>query len=368
MAKQQMIEKLTKKQEEQMPVYRDKWIKIGLNCEKTDWKRANKAVEKAYAAAELEAPPMEMRWLVDSPYAGAILASVLEQREELLKNTAKQPKLILPDDLHQVWEHNISRIDGLLKLPKGFWNNTNFDKIKEGMRDKETAMVYGSHDAGWLSYYDYFLQVCGLECCRKLEGLMELALYCGWWAPYKEAVILQERHCNLYRNPNNQLHKDLKMAVEYPDGWGVWALNGVRCPRWLVETPGENLDVQKVITIENVEQRKEGVRKIGVERIVHKLGATTLQKDGAYQLLEFDVGLPTKVRALRMENPSVPEVYHIEFVDVSCSTVQEALNFRNSLTPEMIDDEEGSPWYQQGDVIIRPKGATKFKSRPDILT
>ena len=69
-----------------------------------------------------------------------------------------------------------------------------------------------------------------------------------------------------------------------------------------------------------------------------------------------------------MENASIPELYHVEGVPQSCRTVRDALNVRNSLTEEQIDDENGIDWYQQGDVILRPKGAKKFKRLPKKLT
>jgi hypothetical protein len=49
-------------------------------------------------------------------------------------------------------------------------------------------------------------------------------------------------------------------------------------------------------------------------------------------------------------------------------TVREALNWRNGLTETQIDDKSGADWYQQGDVILRPRGAIKFKSLPLVLT
>ncbi|WP_213083536.1 hypothetical protein, partial [Escherichia coli] len=62
-------------------------------------------------------------------------------------------------------------------------------------------------------------------------------------------------------------------------------------------------------------------------------------------------------------NPSVG-VWHVEGVHPRCATVQGALNWRNGLTPEQIDEVNGAEWLQQGDVILKPKGAVKFKSQP----
>ena len=71
-----------------------------------------------------------------------------------------------------------------------------------------------------------------------------------------------------------------------------------------------------------------------------------------------------------MSNPSLPEVWHVEGVPPDTKTVAEALNYRNGLSPDQIDDENGIEWYQQGDVTMRPKAekGAKFRSRPTIIT
>ena len=68
-----------------------------------------------------------------------------------------------------------------------------------------------------------------------------------------------------------------------------------------------------------------------------------------------------------MLNPSIG-VWHVEGVHPSCDTVRKALNFRVGLTEDQIDDINGADWYEQGDVILKPKGVAKFKSSPTILT
>ncbi len=44
------------------------------------------------------------------------------------------------------------------------------------------------------------------------------------------------------------------------------------------------------------------------------------------------------------------------------------LNFRNGLRPDQIDPVNGADFYQQGDVLLFPRGAKTFKPRPSILT
>lgn len=75
------IEKLTPEQEAQLPVYREKWIAIGLSTEPADRERAEAGVLKAYQAADLE-PPEHLLWF-DSPMQGCIAAAILFKQSEL---------------------------------------------------------------------------------------------------------------------------------------------------------------------------------------------------------------------------------------------------------------------------------------------
>ena len=174
-----------------------------------------------------------------------------------------------------------------------------------------------------MSFYDYCLNELKLKCCSELVPLMELAQHCGWWAPYKGYVILQDRPCAIHRNEENRLHNESGMAVEYRDGWGVHALNGVRVPDWLVETKSGDLDPHKLTNIDNAQVRAEFVRKVGIDRCWYKL-AQVVDKSGDYEL-----GLIEKKPYLKMLNPSVPELWHVEGVHPSCDSVLSALRWRN---------------------------------------
>jgi hypothetical protein len=101
----------------------------------------------------------------------------------------------------------------------------------------------------------------------------------------------------------------------------------VRCPEWLINTPAEKLQAEDFAKIENVEIRREFVRKIGIERLIQKLGAKVIDKQGTYELLEMDLNLSAPARALKMKNPSI-DVWHVEFVPPEIDSVQKAINWR----------------------------------------
>jgi hypothetical protein len=244
------------------------------------------------------------------------------------------------------------------------------EEFARGCQQQFSDQANGNHDTSWSCYYDFLLNVCKVEQVAPLKGLLDLATVCGWWTPLRWVAILQHRPAELHCDAEGRLHRDGGMVVRFRDGFGFWILHGVPVPKEIAETPGEKLDVKLVLETQNVDVRREILRKIGMERYIHKIGATTLDSDSqhGYELIEFAITTERKARALKMLNPSVPEVWHVECVPPTCNTVQDALNFRNGMTPDQIDDVNGADWLQQGDTILKPRGATKFKSRPSQLT
>jgi hypothetical protein len=97
----------------------------------------------------------------------------------------------------------------------------------------------------------------------------------------------------------------------------------------LAETRAVEIDCNEFPKIQNVEVRREFIRKVGAERLLHKLGSKLLDKRGDYELHLLDLGGTTgKWPYLKMLNPSIG-TWHVEAVGKECNTVTKALNFRN---------------------------------------
>lgn len=336
------VVQLTPEQEAKLPSYMEKWLKIGEMCDPCDFERARDAATRACIAAGFTPPPQDRFYVQKGPISAAYCTYLLDK---------------CPDQ------------DPMQQMP----DKDSLDQsIRDCMLEHTRHMTYGSQDAPWLSFYDFVIQELDLEVCKPLQSLLDLAQSCGWWASYDVAVILQDRHEALHLNARGDLHKDGDMAVYYRDNYGLYFLNGVWMPENVVMTPADDLDPKLIFEETNVEVRREIVRKIGPTNLFRKLGAQPLDtEDGpnGYQLVEFkDIGAGTPARALKMNNRSLEGVVHIEFVPNSCNTVMDALLFRNGFTADQIDDVNGADWEQQGDVLVIPRGATKFKSRPSILT
>lgn len=126
-----------------------------------------------------------------------------------------------------------------------------------GVRGRPDAVLRhcGVHASGWLSFYAVFADVCGLAAADRLRGLSEVAASSGWWWPFSGAVILTERTTVLARDVENRLHSEAGPSLLYPDGWGIWAIHGLRVDRRIIEAP-ETLTAEEVRDEPNAEIRR----------------------------------------------------------------------------------------------------------------
>lgn len=134
----------------------------------------------------------------------------------------------------------------------------------------------------------------------------------------------------------NGLHCETGPALVFEDGTELFAMNGVQVEPWLALTPAQEIDCHKIRDILNAEVRREFVRKVGVERLIQQLGGVVLDTDGEmYELVALDLGDGRTPRPyLKMKNPSVPGLYHVEGVPPVIRTVREAINWRASGDPK----------------------------------
>lgn len=289
MTQQEIITELTPEQRAKFPEYREKWLKIGLATGPLEFEKAKEALSRCYKVAGFDPPKKFYR--------------------------AKSP------------------LDAVKKNVE-----LNPDTDEQEVTTASFRQIYGSHDASWLSFYDFMLNEVKLDCCEKLVPLMDLATCCGWVLPYREYAILQDRPVAIHRE-DEQLHCDGGAAIEYSDGFSIYCLHGVRVPEWLAVTPMEELDPARLPKIDNAQVRAEFVRKVGIDRVIHKLSKGVIDKEGNYELHDLDLGDEEYRPYLKMLNPSVPDIWHVEGVAPECRTVAEALKWRNSgieETPEIL--------------------------------
>lgn len=232
-------EKLTAEQEALLPVYRDKWLEIGLSTEPLNFEKAKIAVCAAYESAGLSKPTKFY--------------------------TAKSPV----DAIRVIQELN-PKMEA-----KAIFND----------------MTYGCHDANWLGFYQYFRDVLNLKVCEKLNGLIDLASHCGWLNMYEDTVVFQDRPQHIKFDDQNRLHCENGPAILYRDGYSIYAWHGVRIPAEWITNKGE-LTAKAALTWENMEQRRAACEIVGWARVLRELNARVIESDEDPMigtLLEVDI-------------------------------------------------------------------------------
>lgn len=365
------IKKLTKKQKDMMGPWAEKWIKIGLSTDPMNFDKAMKGVVGCYKAANLSLARRKI-FPVSSPLIGSLAAPLsaniicvfLERKNNSKGKVSNAAKDALNQCIDNTIKIAIDSIKGnktILELTKGISIYDAVSKsvkktvipsvypILSGMTSKEVEIMFndkistklwwhswmgGQFWAAWRAFQSFLREVCHLELEPNIElaarSYQMIAESCSYWWPNENFCHISDRPTFIGRNSEGKLHADMRKAIEWPDGWGLYILNGVKVPEWLAITEASNLDPARFAKIRNVEERKEFVRKVGMERIINKLDAKSIDKRGNDEVLEFNLGGTTGKRPfLKMKNPSIG-CWHVEPIGKECRTVQQAHNWRAS--------------------------------------
>jgi hypothetical protein len=366
------ITELTPHQESKLAEYRHKWIARGLS---TDRINRDEAKENFIAFNSLVLGKKEMPIFIfmDSPistwYAVCLLSQVRSQvwsqvwsqvgsqvESQVWSQVASQ---VGSQVRSQVWSQVASQVGSQVasqvesQVASQVWSQVRSQvwsqvgsqvgsqvesQVESQVVDFVYPYLYGNFDSGYYSFYDFINQELQIryECQEKWDCYLNLSNVSLIY-PITNFVIISEKPTEI-KMKNLILHNDGGAAISYADGFSIYALNGVRVPQWLSEKKHNEIDPSKFATIENVEVRREFVRKVGIERIACHCGGKVIDSQGSYELIEIDLkGKTGKWPYLKMLNPSIG-VWHLECVDKSCRTVQHALNFRNQsdLVPEQL--------------------------------
>jgi hypothetical protein len=102
----------------------------------------------------------------------------------------------------------------------------------------------------------------------------------------------------------------------------------------MAESHPDEMDARRVLRVRNVDERREIIRRMSMERLIGQLDPKVLDVErrevgGEYRLLAVDMKHGEPWRFLQMVNQSIGAV-HIEAVPRECNTVRQALNWRRS--------------------------------------
>lgn len=248
------IQNLTEEQIKKFPEYVKKWVDIGYSLAPTDFKKSIAAAKKAYRLAGLPEPT-----LFCGPFNTPIEGSVAFQ---ILKTE------MVGKEFRSVEAANAELMERVAKTIK------ENPAIKVPMPD----FGFGSQDY-WLSFYDYFLNEVNLDCCKPLQGLIDLSKVCGWWIPLKTVCIFTHRPETIQLDDRGRLHCLTGPAVKFRGEYtkcDVYAVHGVRVTTDIVN---KNFSVTDIDNNTNVEVRRVMIEIYGVEKYIIDSHAEIVNSD-----------------------------------------------------------------------------------------
>jgi hypothetical protein len=267
-----MLKSLSDKQISAMPRYVEKWIKIGLSTDRVDFEKAKGLIAVAYQKVGLPEP--------------------------------KRYHFALGPN--EAWE--IYRSLGGKNDRSAFLNGN----------------MFGSQDATWLSYYDYYKRETNIK-LTDIDYMIDIALNCGWIYCSDEDVIIQDRPIKILFDEQNRLHCQTGPAIQYGDGFEVYSWHGVTVPgKWI---RGE-LTSKEALKVSNLEQRRAACEILGWAKVLKELNSVAIDQDEDPMigtLLEVDI----------------PNVGKEKFLRVLCGTGRE---FCLPVPPDMRTALEANAW------------------------
>lgn len=174
------IKTLTKEQQDMIPVYRERYLQVGLSTRPTDRNKAAAAITKAYEYLKLSKPEIIF---AESPFKGAVIAAQIA---------------------------------------------TGVDKpSKEQIVNQISKASYGSLEAYWVSFYAYIGEQLPVKKDELLDIVKEIVDECGVYWTFEKVVVITDKPAEIHLK-DGMLHNENGFALRYTDGTGVFAKDGVR--------------------------------------------------------------------------------------------------------------------------------------------
>jgi hypothetical protein len=330
------IESFTPEQEARIPEFLEKWIKV---CsESLDKEEATQTVNVLYKRMGESEPKI---LFAQSPLQASlmIIAGSRDQLGGQLRGQLRgqlggqlwdQLRDQLGDQLWdqlggQLWDQLGGQLRGQLRDQLG-------DQLWGQLGGQLGDQIYNRQEPEWFipwaAWFDFASHIGVNFEEEKYDLFLRFCSKCGWVFPFKGLAIVSERPTAIHWDSERRLHAEGKLAVEFADGWGVYAHHGVRLPEKYGSLLPSLWQPQWLLEEENAELRRVLIEGIGYERICSELQAESLDTWREYELLRIDNADIEPILLAKMTCPSTGFV-HVHRVPPESRTAREAITWVN---------------------------------------
>ncbi len=186
-----------------------------------------------------------------------------------------------------------------------------------------------------------FFNTLGNFCPSKEWKLFEEIINnCGWFLPYENICLISDRPRKLHLNHQYCLHADGELAIEFADGQGFYAYEGVIIPRKYGQLEAKNWQSQWLLEEQNAELRRVLIRGLGYDRLAAELEAEEIDSWQEYTLVRFNKIIDDvdeqPICLLKMTCPSTKYIHALR-IPPNFYSAREAIRWINwNIDPEDI--------------------------------
>ncbi|MFN6478919.1 DUF6745 domain-containing protein [Nostoc sp. DedQUE07] len=349
------IEKLTPEQEALISVYKSKWENIRLSTQRIDRKKAESAVKDAYAMVGLPIPQITF---CDSPDAACNwLSNHLSFQKiknwENNQDTSSLNNLLFYHIVEKLQNPLFEQIDSkvyeqfgdIIYCAQGGGEPFNSQLYKHLLNKIESRVSENSQfpeeyrylesqindsfqpeNHLWAAMFDFGFSVSGHSNFKKDWKIFQsLVQECGWIIEDSDFCVICDRPTKLLLDNQQRLHAEAEPAIEYADGFSVYAYHGVRLPEKYSKLPPTEWEAKWLLEEDDLEVRELLIEIIGYEGIKKELQAVELDSSQGYTLLA--IGIKNNVEPiylLKMTDNNTRKI-DIKRLSVNVKSVQEAI-------------------------------------------
>jgi len=296
--------------------------------------------QSKWLLSESNLPPMFQPMVVAIQQLGEEISPVEWQKLEDLQEQLRQQIIQewWPQYRGKLWEQMRQQPGGeiLVQLGDYLWQNLGERVLEETLNQPllqqwETDLKRSLHpwlriidgiglgysilrphvDASNVAMIDFCVSVLGWKCDRhKWEVLQSLVTECGWVFPFEKICIVSDRPLHLHFNELHRLHAEGKPAIQFSDGYSIYAYDNVILPEKYCKLHPHLWQAQWLLTENNAELRRVLIQGIGYGRICQELAAREIDSWREYTLLKIDNEIDIEpIHLLKMTCPSTAHIH-----------------------------------------------------------
>ena len=174
--------------------------------------------------------------------------------------------------------------------------------------------------ANWLEFY---ISVLHVTCDgRRWEAFESLVKECGWIFCSDKVCTVCDRPRILSVDSEYRLHAEGEPAIQFADGYSLYANHGVILPEKYGAVRPEQWQAQWLLEEDNAELRRVLIQGIGYARICQDLDAVELDSFAEYTLLRIDSDVDVEpIYLLKMTCPIAQRgASHVRDIFMGCES------------------------------------------------